>query len=174
MDLQGRINKIGKCFVSFNIVAEESAAYAIVVFPKHWTLPDTAKIKEMFKTEIAPMTNGYCFVTEIVNGADCVFDAIDYVITFNTELEARQTLLQQKIKEMQEIFVTEPIEKLKTLKFVFEEPKKPRKPSPKKKSTTETPETQEPVNEEPVVEEKKEETVEENSLLSFVKNAAGE
>lgn len=176
MDIKSRIEKIGKIFVSFNVVAEESAAYAIISMPSGWSLPDKSKLKENFKIEIAPMNGGaaMCFATEISNGPDCIFDAIDYVMDFNRELSARKELLMQKIEELKEVFIKEPVEKLKTLKFTFDEPKKPKKTASKKKAVQ--PEAVEESHAEAEKGPKGEivEEVETNKLMALAQQITGE
>ena len=158
MNINERIEKIRPYFVVFNISAEEDAAYVVVKFPPSWSIPDTNALLETYKVQTAPMENGMCFATEIKNGAECVFDAIDYIVEFNKRIEERRGLLQEKLEEFKKLFATEPLDRLKTLKFVFDEPKK--KKSAKK-------------SEKPVETEKAEPKVEtepDNSLMSFAKN----
>lgn len=184
MDLKFRIDKIRPYFISFNVVAEESAAYAVVRFPKGWKIPDVNALKANFKIELAPTsTGGYLFASEISNGTEGIFDAIDYVVDFNKKVEERSGLLEAKIKELAALFASETLEKLKTLKFTFEPPKKGGKKNVQKKNEaaqTETPtepvETDKPevveTPTEPVAEEAKpneEPVVEDNSLLGLAK-----
>ena len=124
MDLASRIEHIKPYFISFNVIAEESAAYAVVRFPNSWKIPNKTALKDNFKVEVAAMNEGICFVSEIENGSDRIFDAIDYVIDFNKEVEQRTALFNAKIKELGEVFASETYERLKTLKFVFEPQKK--------------------------------------------------
>lgn len=165
-DISSRINKLGKYFVSFNVVAEEAAAYVITRFPAGWSLPDKSRMKELFGIEIAPIEGGICFVTEITNGSDKLFDAADYVIDFNQQLEIRKTLLQEKIKELKDIFASETVERLRTLKFVFE-PQKKKRTAPKKKEEVSAEATND-------AEEGNAAAVEENSLMTFAKDITGE
>lgn len=169
-DISSRIAKLGKYFVSFNVVAEEAAAYVIMRFPNGWSLPDQARMKEIFGIELAPIEGGLCFVTEITNGSDKLFDAADYVIDFNQQLEVRKSMLQEKIKELKNIFASETVDKLKTLKFVFEPQKKKRVPASKKKEEGVVTEA------EPQTENGNAEVVatEDNSLMAFAKDIAGE
>ena len=180
MDISERIERIKPYFVSFNVMAEESAAYSVVRLPKSWKIPDKDALKANFKVEIAPIQEGICFVTEIGNGSECIFNAIDYVIDFNKKVEERKGLFNEMIKELGDIFARESLDKLKTLRFVFE----PQKKSSKKAKVKETVvqaftgegETEgevnqsEPVTETPPVqEEKKPEENNDNSLMAFAK-----
>ena len=183
MDISERIEKIKQYFVSFNVIAEEAAAYSVVRLPKSWKIPDKAALKENFKVEIAPIQEGVCFVTEIGNGSECIFDAIDYVIDFNKKVEERKGLFNDMIKELGDIFAREPLDKLKTLRFVFEPQKKGgKKPKVKEiavsspveeKTAQEEAKASEPVNEvSPAQEEQKPEENNDNSLMAFAKTIA--
>lgn len=166
-DINSRIEKLGKYFVSFNVVAEEAAAYVITKFPAGWSLPDKTRIKEIFGIEVAPIEGGICFVTEIKNGSDKLFDAADYVVDYNQQLEIRKSLFQEKIKELKDVFASETVDRLKTLKFAFEPQKKKRAPTPKKKEE----DIVETENTNNVAEAS---TVEDNSLMTFAKDITGE
>lgn len=177
MELNDRIEKVKPFFVSFNVVAEEAAAYAVVKFPSEWTIPDQSAMKANFKVEIAPMQNGICFVTEIKNGAECIFDALDYVIDFNKKVQERKGLLLEKIKELQNLFATETLDRLKTLQFTFAPQKKSGKKTVSKKQGTAV----EPVAsadssnlEKKEADAPPEEAQADNSLMSFAKNIASE
>ena len=184
MDLKYRIDKLRPYFISFQVVAEESASYAVVRFPQGWKIPDINALKANFKIELAPTnTGGYLFAAEISNGTEGIFDAIDYVVDFNKKVEERSGLLEAKIKELAGLFASETLEKLKTLKFTFEPQKKQAKKASLKKNEpvqsetdTEQPDVEKPevveTATETVAEEKKvnEEPVEEdNSLLGLAK-----
>lgn len=166
MDLKSRIDKIGPYFVSFNIMAEESASYAVVKFPQGWAIPDKGALRENFKVEIAPMEYGICFASDIKNGPECIFDALDYVIDFNKKVEERKGLLIEKVEELKQLFATEDLDKLKTLQFSFSTPKKAgRKPQVKK--------AQAPSEEEQSASEAQPESTpvaEESSLMSMAKS----
>ena len=177
MDLKYRIDKIKPYFVSFNVVAEESAAYAIVRLPKNWTIPDKAALKANFKVEIAPTQDGILFATEISNGPECIFDGLDYVIDFNKKVEERRGLLDEKIKELGNLFATETLDKLKTLKFVFEPQKKSAKKSaPKKQEVV----VEAPVEQATVEEPKTDDNThfeaenQDSSLMALAKGLTGE
>ncbi|MBP5722886.1 MAG: hypothetical protein J6X18_04860 [Bacteroidales bacterium] len=155
------------------MVAEESASYAIVRFPKEWIMPDKAAIKENFKVEIVYQDGYIYFVTEIINGSECIFDAIDYVISFNKQLSATKELFDQKKEELKKLFMAEPLERLKNLRFVIDPVKKTPKRAQKPKVQEEKPAVQEPKQENE--EQKAEPEIEapsepDNSLMSFAKS----
>ena len=135
MDLKYRIEKTKPYFVSFNVIAEESVAYAVAKFPSGWATPDGTAMAENFKVQIAPMQQGQvCFATEIENGSECIFDAMDYVIDFNKAVEERKALLHQKITELKNLFCSETLDRLKTLEFTFTPQKKGGKKTTTKKN----------------------------------------
>ena len=173
MKLDERIEKIKPYFALFNVSAEDGAAYVVVKFPQTWALPDGKGLQEAYNVQVAPMQNGLCFVTELSNGAECIFDALDYVIEFNKRAEERKTLLLEKAEELKKIFASEPIDKLRTLKFVFESEKEGEKPATKKgskgKKNTET------VKEPEVTEKATEDDNEpKTSLMALAEKVAGE
>lgn len=176
MSLQDRINNVKPYFISFKVEAQDSAAYAVVKFPQSWTVPDTEKLKENFKVQIGNLNGGcLCFVTEMANSTDCIFDALDYVIDFNRKVEERKGLLLEKVNELKDLFATETLDRLKTLKFVFESPKKQMKRTqPKKDTEVKTEQAEAPAVEEPKVEENAVEPQEkDNSLMSLAKTITG-
>lgn len=84
---------------------------------------------------------------------DDIFDFIKETIEVNQSIEEKAKLLVEKTKELQELFETTPLEKLKTLNFVMEDIKKPKV----KRKYTRRKKVQENVKEEPI--SKPEETV---------------
>lgn len=138
MKLDERIENIKPYFVTFNVSAEDDAIYVVIKVPSNWTAPDAEALKNSYSVQIVPMQGGLCFATEIKNGAEAVFDAVDYVIKFNKGVEERKELLTQKLTELKKLFVSEDLEKLKTLKFVFEsEQEEPKKKKGTKKAVIE-------------------------------------
>lgn len=119
MSIGERIEEIKPYFVTFNV--HDGLAYVLVKFPKSWSLFSTADIEKEFDIKIAQKSEGVYFFCEVANGFDDVFDAINYIITNNKSLEEKKYLLQEKVKELSELFLTEPLEKLKTMKFTFDE-----------------------------------------------------
>ena len=62
-----------------------------------------------------------------------MFDLIDNTIEMNVSAEAKLELLNTKFDELKHLFATEQLEKLQTLTFVFNEPKKIKKGKTRKK-----------------------------------------
>ena len=83
--------------------------------------------------------NRYLYACTLEN-VDVLFDLIDITIDSNKELEKKTELYQKKVKELQELFLSDtPYEVLKTLEFKFPTLKKTKK--------------QQKVEEQPVVEQ---------------------
>ena len=58
---------------------------------------------------------------------DEVFMSIKETIDYNIDLQRKVTLYKAKVDELQEIFANESLEKLRTITFVFDEKKKPKR-----------------------------------------------
>lgn len=117
MTLQERIEKIKPCFKGFNVDAKEGVSVLLAKFPNGWQVPETVVKSFNLQTETRP--EGVYFVTEIENGIDELFDAVDYVIEYNQSIIEKSEILKEKIGELKDLFVRESVEKLKTLRFVF-------------------------------------------------------
>lgn len=186
MNLNERINKIRQFFITFNVDSTDGASYVLVRFPNKWDIPDRKSLKDSFKVEIGVKPEGVFFITEIENDPSCIFDAIDYVIDFNRNVEERMEIFSLKMKELKEIFATEELEKLKSLEFTFKPQKKTVGKKKGKTSTETTIETSQEVKEEITVEaatndvevkaEQKNvpQEAEESSLMEMAKQLTGE
>ena len=129
--MQKRIEKISSFFKGFNIT--DGIAYVVVSFPKAWQIPSGEVLSTEFKTSVAEDDNGTYFFTQYINGIELVFDAVDFVIEFNRDLEAKTNLFKEKMDELKNIFMSESLETLKTLKIEF---KQATKKNTKKKNTS--------------------------------------
>jgi len=117
MGINERINSIKEYFLHFNV--ENNIATVLVKFPTKWTLLNKKDIENEFEINIEPKPEGIYFLCDISGGFDGLFNAIDYIIKNNKSLEEKTSLLNVKISELSEIFMREPLEKLKTLEFTF-------------------------------------------------------
>lgn len=97
---------------------------------------------------------------------DDVFKSIKETIDYNIDLQRKVMLFKSKVSELQELFASESLERLKTITFVFDEKKKPkRKYVRKAKKVEEETVTKEDANEE---------AKEEDSSRNDVENASDE
>lgn len=118
MSFSEKIKNLGEYFVTSSIA--EGALCVVTKFPSEWIMPDEKVLKEQYKIESETVDGLVYFMTEIDNGEDNIFSAIDNIIQSNRELEDKKKLLYTKVNELKEIFATEPLEKLQTLAFVFD------------------------------------------------------
>lgn len=144
--LNERINNIKQYFKGCNVASDST--FVLVSFPKTWKTFDEETLNNKYNVFTGQRDEGMYFITETANGTDCIFDAIEYTIKLNQTFEEKQALLQIKANELAALFVTEPLEKLKTLEFTFAKTKQPRKYT---KKVTATEEPQQIVEETPTV-----------------------
>ena len=122
MDITKRIEKVKEYFIKFNI--EEGAITLALKFPAKWTIPDAEFLKTQYNVVAGVTPYGVIYGTESANGFEKIFDAVEYTIRFNMEAQERLTLFNEKVEELKKLFVKEPLEKLRTLNFVFDKKKK--------------------------------------------------
>ena len=119
--MQDRIIKINEYFVAFNIA--EGISYIKVRFPNKWEIPNGEVLLENFNVKIATEPNGEIyFFSELLNGTDVVFDAVDFVVDFNKDLEAKTLLFSEKINELKELFSTRTLSELQHLEIIIKSP----------------------------------------------------
>jgi hypothetical protein len=125
MDLQKRIENIKNYFYDMKMSTEDGIVYIQTRFPSNWTISEL--LEDNFKVRGVDTKKGtQIFFTEINNGFEKVFDAIDYTIQMNISALERLDLFRTKIDELKELFDNEDIEKLKRLEFTFKKPEKKR------------------------------------------------
>lgn len=176
--IDARIERIREYFVQFNAVAEESAFYLIIKVPSTWSIPDANALKENFGAECQKVDNkgGIIIGVDFSESTDVLFDAAEYIISFNKDVEERVRLLNACINQLKGIFGTKSLEELKAFaaqlfkneneeieEKVVEEPIEEVKEKPKKQAKGKSKSKKEPTAKaEP---QKVEET---DPLLSFV------
>ncbi len=95
-------------------------------YPDGWAViePSSDNIKFMRDAE----TQGiYYYIVPTVdgeNGLNGVFSVINETVMYNKELQEKVDLLNKKIAELSDIFVNNPISRLRKLEFVFKPQKK--------------------------------------------------
>lgn len=176
MTINERIERIKPYFIGLNIA--ENIAYIVVKFPNTWRIPQSEFLRDEYKVSVGKVERGgNVYATEMVNGMDIVFDAIEYSISFNVEAEERATILKEKMKELSEIFAKEDVNKLRTLTFTFGKKTRNNKKTEEKEAsqTTETVPVEENIVEETAapVEVKTVKENDDNDLMSFAKDMIG-
>ena len=142
--LQNKIELIKPYFRSLETYND--ALIIRVQFPPKWTVfpSDDGKIKAAPSDQKAYEYFYYGDSNKV--SLDDIFDFIKETIEVNQSIEEKAKLLVEKTKELQELFETTPLEKLKTLNFVMEDIKKPKT----KRKYTRRKKVQENVKEEPI------------------------
>lgn len=102
-----------------------------VKFPPEWTVIKPESENVAFSGD--DNNQGVCYyMCPIKNNLSDVFEAINKTIKHNEELKMKVELFKQKVAELQELFVSEPYEKLKEIEFSFKDNKKKTAKSVKK------------------------------------------
>lgn len=119
-----KIKRIENYFVGMNVAS--GYIYITVRFPENWKV--SSKIEEKYNVKAVKTEDetGYYFFSEMSNGFDNVFAAIEESIDINLMAALKQEMFVRKLKELQAIFEEETIETLKTLEFKYKK-KKPKK-----------------------------------------------
>ena len=125
MGITDRIKKLGNYFKEMQIVTLDGkqVIYVIVNFPSGWVIDE--EIEEKFNVTVSEgeYNEEFDFCTEIDNGEEKVFDAIDYNIEKMKEAIERAQLLSEKTKELKQLFENESItlSQLRNLKIIYNE-----------------------------------------------------
>ena len=92
--------------------------------PLSWRYEDVIKPYRLIKTKIQDKNDKFSLLSLISSatqeGYDVVTTCAIEIITLNKEEEEKQRLFQQKVKELQELFKKEPLDKLKELSLFDE------------------------------------------------------
>ena len=130
MNIQERIKNISEYFVGMQMSTEDNVVYVRTRFPDKWVISELLEDNFKVRGIQDKKNNTQFFFTNIENGFDVVFDAIDFTIQMNKSALERLELFKEKVEELKELFDSEEIEKLRRLEFTF---KKQEKKSRKKK-----------------------------------------
>jgi hypothetical protein len=97
----------------------EQVIYVIVNFPYGWVIDEMLETKFHVTVQEGEFPTEFYFATNIDNGEDRVFDAIEYNIAKMKDAIERAQLLKTKIAELKDIFQNEDISlpELRTLSF---------------------------------------------------------
>lgn len=161
MTLNEHLIKLSEYSVGFNMY--EGTIIVNVLYPKKWSI-----LKPMSENINITDDKGrqyyWANLADINELFDLIYDTIDY----NKAIEEKAKLFKEKINEMQQLFINEDLDVLKTLEFKI----KKKKSTPKSKAKKETETNEEIQQEEATVENEiqyndmenlKEETVEEGN-----------
>ncbi len=125
MTISERIKKLGKYFGEMQVVEQDGQQiiYVVVNFPPRWVIDDEFANKKNVTIMEGQIQGEYYFSTDLETGEEVIFDVIDDNIEKMQEAIERAKLLGEKTKELKEIFEDEntPIEKLRTIRFCFDE-----------------------------------------------------
>lgn len=122
LQVEDYISKIGEYFEG--IERYNDALIVRVKLPERWgTYPSSDERIKVAKSEEVPNEYYYYGSSNDVNLED-IFQLILETIQMNKDVLLKIELLKEKVQELKELFDTKPLEELKTLKFVTEQPKK--------------------------------------------------
>lgn len=125
MSIKKRIEDIKEYFKEMQIVTmdDEQIIYVVVHFPHGWVIDEMLESKFNVSVQGGEYVNEFYFATNIDNGEDVIFDAIEYNIEKMKDAIERAQLLKTKIAELKDIFQNDNINinKLRTLKFTWDE-----------------------------------------------------
>lgn len=124
MLIKERIEKIKEYFKEMQIVTidNEQIIYVIVNFPFGWVIDENIEAKFEVTVQEGEYQTEFYFATNIDNGENRVFDAIEYNIEKMKDAIERAQLLKTKIAELKDIFQNDNItlSELRTLNFTWD------------------------------------------------------
>jgi uncharacterized protein (UPF0333 family) len=125
MGITERIKRIGSYFKEMQIVTVEGnkqVIYVIVSFPYEWVIDNEIEKKYNVTVGAGNYNGEYYFCSEIENGEEVIFDAIEYNIEKMKEAIERARLLSEKTMELRKMFENEDITlaQLRSLKITYD------------------------------------------------------
>lgn len=130
MSLKERIDKLKPYLLAYNVSMEDGVQYAVLRVPQNWTIP-AEDIDKTYGVKVRAIDGGTCFLADINDGHEVLFDSLDHVVELNVKIQERMALLKTKVEELKKLFISEDLERLKTLEFTFKPQKKGAKKSTK-------------------------------------------
>ena len=122
LQVEDYISKIGEYFEG--IERYNDALIVRVKLPERWGVyPSSDERIKVAPSEEVPNEYYYYGSSNDVNLED-IFQLIIETIQMNKDVLLKIELLKEKVQELKELFDTKPLEELKMLKFVTEQPKK--------------------------------------------------
>lgn len=122
MDFQQKMMEYAKYGISVRTSSSEGVDYYMVTltFGSKWQVDTSAQTNSGLVMCAKIKNDGtYCYMTEVSNGINPVFELIDKTIQYNEELEKKVELLKVKAEELKELFATKPYYELVNLKFII-------------------------------------------------------
>lgn len=124
MNIKERIQKINQYFKELQIVTIDGkqCIYVVVKFPNGWVIDDEIENKFDVTYQKSGFDGEFYFCTEMDNGEEKIFDAIEYNIAKMKEAIERAQLLNEKTIELKRLFENEDISiaQLRTLKITYD------------------------------------------------------
>lgn len=104
-----------------DITYKDGAFILKIRFKKNWQIIQPKDDNEVAYSKDDKIDDLHWYVSTIED-SDKVFDLIDETIAVNKEFEKKTSLYKEKVKELQELFLSDiPYEKLKTVQFVIQD-----------------------------------------------------
>lgn len=151
LKIQERLNQLRPYVIGIRYL--QGIQLVDAVLKEGWKIPQSSIIR----VEPADETNNYYmfFSDDETIDIDDLLDFVQEIINHNLEREAKHKLLKEKVDELKILFRGNPLEKLKKLKFNFDEPSLV--PSLGDMDTLEDDDNMDYIDEEPIPEVKKNE-----------------
>lgn len=108
-----------------DIMYKDGAFILKIKFKKNWQIIQPKNMEEVAYSKDDNIEGLHWYVSTIED-SDKIFDLIDETISINKEFEKKSGLYKEKVKELQELFLSDiSYDKLKTIQFVIpdKEPK---------------------------------------------------
>ena len=116
-----------------DIMYKDGAFILKIRFKKNWQIIKPKDEREVAYSKDDAVEDLHWYVSTIED-SDKIFDLIDETISINKEFEKKSSLYKEKVKELQELFLSDiSYDRLKTIQFVI--PDKETKAKPKKTLT---------------------------------------
>lgn len=126
MEISDRIKKLGKYFSTMQVIQGEEGKqliYVVVNFPENWPINEEGAKKRNVTAVLGDYPGQCVFCADIDTGSEAIFDTIDENIEKMKEAMERAKLLKEKQMLLNRMFEDEAnsIEKLRTIRFKFDE-----------------------------------------------------
>ena len=139
MDFQQKMIEYAKYGISVRTSSNQGLGYYMVslTFGSKWKvqMPLETEGQKVMCAKIKE-DGTYCYMTEITNGIQPIFELVDETIQYNEELEKKVELLKEKAEELKELFANKTYDELVRLEFTFKTAQEPFADKPKRSSKT--------------------------------------